>query len=198
MTLVVGVSRAPVDGCKEVLMRETSRSTTDRPSDEARLQAWVSANMTGPRGHVAFITRTWSAGNRAGGEADLKWAALVNKLITCPEASASGSETFIQLSYADCCFGLLPKADSRSRETMLHFLLWHQQEPVFPSRSLAVIRLHLVPQLDVSVAALVIVSTLITAPPPALRAASPGLLSPDRSARLMEPLTSPLTLNCAG
>lgn len=124
VTLVVwvcGVSRAPVDRCKEVLMRETSRSTTDRPWDEARLQVWVSANMTGPRGHVAFITRTWSTGNRAGGEADLKWAALVNKLITCPEASASSSETFIQLTYADCCFGLLPKADSRSRENDASF-----------------------------------------------------------------------------
>ncbi|KAK2870646.1 hypothetical protein Q8A67_023173 [Cirrhinus molitorella] len=79
----------------------------------------------------------------------------------------------------------------------------HAQEPAFPSRSLAAFRLHLAPQLDVSVAASVIVSGLITAPPPALRPASPGLLSPPsltsgRSARLMEPLTSPLTLNCAG
>lgn len=144
---------------------------------------------------MAFI-RT---GNRAGGEADLKWGALVNKLITCPEASACGS--FIRLTCADCCLVLLPKADSRNREKG-RFISCSDilQDPVFPSRSLAAFRLHLVPQLDVSVAASVIVSgslqrLLLCSDQHLLGSLS---LLTGRSARLMEPLTSPLTLNCAG
>ncbi len=102
-------------------MRETSRSTTDRPWDEARLQAeWV---QTWPDPGDTWLSLLEPGAQETEQEevADLKRAALVNKLITCPEASASSSETFIQLTYADCCFGLLPKADSRSRENDASF-----------------------------------------------------------------------------
>lgn len=73
------------------------------------------------------------AGSRTEGEADLKLGVLVNKLITCPEASACASKAFIKFTCADRFFVLLPWAEPR--ETTLNVLLRHPPGSLSPPRA---------------------------------------------------------------